>query len=154
MAKSTLYKISDHWYHYKDGMFVFGYENKEDLEKAEEQNREIRGLEDLSMIENDADAPPVGPAARRGDVALARHGNPHEIGTLPAVETAHESFDIPESRRDFDKKSINFPSEFTEKRHIHAIARVAGIKTAPPEDAFFLSRFFHAQILPNSVRHG
>ncbi len=56
MAKSTLYKISDHWYHYKDGMFVFGYENKEELEKAEEQNREIRGLEDLSMIENDADA--------------------------------------------------------------------------------------------------
>ena len=26
MAKSTLYKISDHWYHYKDGMFVMGDE--------------------------------------------------------------------------------------------------------------------------------
>ena len=24
MAKSTLYKISDHWYHYKDGMFLLG----------------------------------------------------------------------------------------------------------------------------------
>ena len=27
MAKSTLYKISDHWYHYKDGMFLLGYDN-------------------------------------------------------------------------------------------------------------------------------
>ena len=56
MAKSTLYKISDHWYHYKDGMFVFGYENLDDLNNAEDATREIRGLEDLSLIENDADA--------------------------------------------------------------------------------------------------
>ena len=56
MAKSTLYKISDHWYHYKDGMFVFGYENLDDLNNAEDATREIRGLEDLSLVENDADA--------------------------------------------------------------------------------------------------
>ena len=56
MAKSTLYKISDHWYHYKDGMFVFGYENKEDLENAEEAAREIHGVQDLNLIEHDADA--------------------------------------------------------------------------------------------------
>ncbi|MBR0381951.1 MAG: threonine--tRNA ligase [Eubacterium sp.] len=56
MAKSTLYKISDHWYHYKDGMFVFGYENKEDLENAEEAGREIRGVQDLNLLENDADS--------------------------------------------------------------------------------------------------
>ena len=54
MAKSTLYKISDHWYHYKDGMFVFGYENKEDLDNAEESAREIHGVEDLSLLEQDA----------------------------------------------------------------------------------------------------
>ena len=56
MAKSTLYKISDHWYHYKDGMFVFGYENKEDLESVTSEEREIRGLEDLPLIENDPDS--------------------------------------------------------------------------------------------------
>ena len=56
MAKSTLYKISDHWYHYKDGMFVFGYENKEDLNNAAEAQREIHGVEDLSLIEQDADS--------------------------------------------------------------------------------------------------
>ena len=56
MAKSTLYKISDHWYHYKDGMFTFGYESKEDMEKAEDRSGEIRGVEDLALIENDADA--------------------------------------------------------------------------------------------------
>jgi threonyl-tRNA synthetase len=56
MAKSTLYKISDHWYHYKDGMFVFGYENKEDLENAEAGDREIRGVQDLNLIEQDADS--------------------------------------------------------------------------------------------------
>ena len=56
MAKSTLYKISDHWYHYKDGMFVFGYDNIDELNNAEDATREIRGLEDLSLIENDADA--------------------------------------------------------------------------------------------------
>ena len=56
MAKSTLYKISDHWYHYKDGMFVFGYENKEDLNNAADAQREIHGVEDLAMIEQDADS--------------------------------------------------------------------------------------------------
>ena len=30
MAKSDLYKISGHWDHYKDGMFVLGDENKDD----------------------------------------------------------------------------------------------------------------------------
>ena len=29
MAKSDLYKISGHWDHYKDGMFVFGDEEKD-----------------------------------------------------------------------------------------------------------------------------
>lgn len=56
MAKSTLYKISDHWYHYKDGMFLFGYENKEDLNNAAEAGREIHGVQDLGMIENDVDS--------------------------------------------------------------------------------------------------
>ncbi|MDE6189216.1 MAG: threonine--tRNA ligase [Clostridia bacterium] len=32
MAKSNLYKISGHWDHYKDGMFVIGDEEKEDEE--------------------------------------------------------------------------------------------------------------------------
>lgn len=56
MAKSTLYKISDHWYHYKDGMFVFGYENREDLESVTSEERKIKGLEDLPLIENDPDS--------------------------------------------------------------------------------------------------
>ncbi|MST51487.1 threonine--tRNA ligase [Hornefia butyriciproducens] len=56
MAKSALYKISDHWYHYKDGMFVFGYEDKEQLNSAAEAERQIHGVEDLSLIENDADS--------------------------------------------------------------------------------------------------
>ena len=30
MAKSDLYKISGHWYHYKEGMFVLGDEEKDD----------------------------------------------------------------------------------------------------------------------------
>lgn len=56
MAKSALYKISDHWYHYKDGMFVFGYEDKEQLNSVAEAERQIHGVEDLSLIENDADS--------------------------------------------------------------------------------------------------
>ena len=56
MAKSTLYKISDHWYHYKDGMFVFGYENKEDLNNAADAGREIHGVEDQALLEKDADS--------------------------------------------------------------------------------------------------
>lgn len=56
MAKSTLYKISDHWYHYKDGMFLLGYDNLEDLNNVEDASREIHGVQDLKMIENDADS--------------------------------------------------------------------------------------------------
>ena len=56
MAKSTLYKISDHWYHYKDGMFLLGYDNLEDLNNSEDASREIHGVQDLKMIENDADS--------------------------------------------------------------------------------------------------
>ena len=56
MAKSTLYKFSDHWDHYKDGMFLLGYDNLEDLNNAEDASREIHGVQDLKMIENDADS--------------------------------------------------------------------------------------------------
>ena len=31
MAKKDLYVISDHWGHYKEGMFVLGDEEKEDI---------------------------------------------------------------------------------------------------------------------------
>ncbi|MCR5640005.1 MAG: threonine--tRNA ligase [Lachnospiraceae bacterium] len=56
MAKSTLYKISDHWYHYKDGMFTM---NEIALSKEEEErqhNREVRGIEDLASLEQDQDS--------------------------------------------------------------------------------------------------
>lgn len=33
MAKSDLYKLSDHWYHYKEGMFVIGDDSEENLDK-------------------------------------------------------------------------------------------------------------------------
>ena len=56
MAKSTLYKISDHWYHYKDGMFLLGYDNMDEIMAAEDRSNEIHGVEDLSLIENDADS--------------------------------------------------------------------------------------------------
>ena len=56
MAKSTLYKISDHWYHYKDGMFLLGYDNMEEILAAEDRSDEIRGVQDLNLIEHDADA--------------------------------------------------------------------------------------------------
>ena len=56
MAKSTLYKISDHWYHYKDGMFLLGYDNIDEIMAAEDRSAEIRGVEDLNLIEHDADA--------------------------------------------------------------------------------------------------
>ncbi|MCM1499870.1 MAG: threonine--tRNA ligase [Clostridium sp.] len=36
MAKSDLYKMSDHWYHYKDGMFVMN-DDGSDYENAEEE---------------------------------------------------------------------------------------------------------------------
>ncbi len=56
MAKSDLYKISDHWYHYKDGMFVFGYENEE-AEKAADAKSEkvINGVNDISVEDEDKD---------------------------------------------------------------------------------------------------
>ncbi|MCR4999503.1 MAG: threonine--tRNA ligase [Lachnospiraceae bacterium] len=56
MAKSTLYKISDHWYHYKDGMFTM---NEIALDKEEEERqsgRVVRGIEDLASLEQDADS--------------------------------------------------------------------------------------------------
>ena len=56
MAKSTLYKISDHWYHYKDGMFLLGYDNMDEIMSAEDRSHEIHGVEDLKLIENDPDA--------------------------------------------------------------------------------------------------
>ena len=56
MAKSTLYKISDHWYHYKDGMFLLGYDNIDDLMAAEDRSQEINGVQDINLIENDADS--------------------------------------------------------------------------------------------------
>ncbi|SFG61677.1 threonyl-tRNA synthetase [Lachnospiraceae bacterium C7] len=56
MAKSTLYKISDHWYHYKDGMFVMSDAELTEEEAKRQGGREIRGVQDLSLIEHDADA--------------------------------------------------------------------------------------------------
>ena len=56
MAKSTLYKVSDHWYHYKDGMFLLGYDSMDEIMAGEDRSHEIHGVEDLSLIENDADA--------------------------------------------------------------------------------------------------
>ena len=56
MAKSTLYKISDHWYHYKDGMFLLGYDSMDEVMAGEDRSHEIHGVEDLNLIENDADA--------------------------------------------------------------------------------------------------
>ena len=56
MAKSTLYKISDHWYHYRDGMFLLGYDNMEEIMNAEDRSDEIRGVQDLNLIEHDSDA--------------------------------------------------------------------------------------------------
>ena len=55
MAKSALYKISDHWYHYKDGMFLLGYESMDDLKNDANAEREIHGVQDISLIENDPD---------------------------------------------------------------------------------------------------
>ena len=54
MAKSSLYKISDHWYHYRDGMFVFGYDDKEQLDSAQ-PHENFNGVQDIAMIENDSD---------------------------------------------------------------------------------------------------
>ena len=56
MAKSTLYKISDHWYHYRDGMFLLGYDSMDEVMNAEDRSDEIRGVQDLNLIEHDSDA--------------------------------------------------------------------------------------------------
>ncbi len=55
MAKSTLYKVSDHWYHYKDGMFLLGDDELTKEEFERQQQREVRGLEDFSSLEQDED---------------------------------------------------------------------------------------------------
>ncbi len=56
MAKSTLYKISDHWYHYKDGMFVLNDIELSDEEAIRQGGRVVRGVEDLGSLEQDEDA--------------------------------------------------------------------------------------------------
>ena len=56
MAKSTLYKISDHWYHYKDGMFVMNDIPLSDEEALRQGGRVVNGIEDLSSLEQDEDA--------------------------------------------------------------------------------------------------
>ena len=40
MAKSDLYKLSDHWYHYKEGMFVLNDDGSEDIDPAEAAENE------------------------------------------------------------------------------------------------------------------
>lgn len=47
MAKSDLYKISDHWYHYKDGMFLIG-EDDEDEEGNSASGKEIFALRPMT----------------------------------------------------------------------------------------------------------
>ena len=42
MAKSDLYKMSDHWYHYKDGMFVMN-DNGSDFDSAGEEQNAVAG---------------------------------------------------------------------------------------------------------------
>ena len=56
MAKSTLYKISDHWYHYKDGMFVMNDIPLSDEEAKRQGARIVHGVEDLGSLEQDEDA--------------------------------------------------------------------------------------------------
>ena len=56
MAKSTLYKISDHWYHYKDGMFVMNDIPLSDEEAKRQGARIVNGIEDLASLEQDEDA--------------------------------------------------------------------------------------------------
>ena len=43
MAKSDLYKVSGHWDHYRDGMFVLG-----DADEAEANNEEIFALRPMT----------------------------------------------------------------------------------------------------------
>ncbi|MCR5098636.1 MAG: threonine--tRNA ligase [Lachnospiraceae bacterium] len=55
MAKSTLYKISDHWYHYKDGMFLMGDEDISEEDARRQAQRTVHGIEDFSSLEQDED---------------------------------------------------------------------------------------------------
>lgn len=47
MAKSDLYKISDHWYHYKEGMFVLG-DDEEDEEGNPKSGKEVFALRPMT----------------------------------------------------------------------------------------------------------
>lgn len=47
MAKSDLYKISDHWYHYKEGMFVLG-DDEEDEEGNLKSGKEVFALRPMT----------------------------------------------------------------------------------------------------------
>lgn len=47
MAKSDLYKISDHWYHYKEGMFVLG-DDEEDEEGNSKSGKEVFALRPMT----------------------------------------------------------------------------------------------------------
>ncbi|MCR5452842.1 MAG: threonine--tRNA ligase [Lachnospiraceae bacterium] len=56
MAKSTLYKISDHWYHYKDGMFLMDQKELSPEDAKRQAEREVRGIEDFGSLEQDEDS--------------------------------------------------------------------------------------------------
>ena len=47
MAKSQLYKISDHWYHYKDGMFVLNDTEDDDADVTED-GKEVMALRPMT----------------------------------------------------------------------------------------------------------
>jgi threonyl-tRNA synthetase len=47
MAKSDLYKISDHWYHYKDGMFVLNDPGEEDVDVTAD-GKEVMALRPMT----------------------------------------------------------------------------------------------------------
>lgn len=55
MAKSDLYKMSDHWYHYKDGMFVMNddgsdYDTAEEEQAASENASETKSGKELMAL--------------------------------------------------------------------------------------------------------
>ena len=99
-------------------------------------------------IEYNRNPSAVGPATRGCDIALASYWYPYQIRAGTAIESPEESFDISESRPHFDKKTINIPAKFAEKRNVDAVARITGIKASPPKDAFFLLNVLHTEILP------
>ncbi|MGN0389420.1 MAG: threonine--tRNA ligase [Wujia sp.] len=47
MAKAQLYRISDHWYHYKDGMFILNDTEDPDAD-VDEQGREVMALRPMT----------------------------------------------------------------------------------------------------------